>query len=117
MTKKDIKQLAKDSYTQGTLDEKKVSRIASLVDRKTLKAYIRAIKLLEQEKNVHIALADINGYNKSDFEKMFADKNITITQDPSLLLGLRVTQNDLVYDMSLQSRIQSEVLEIKQKYE
>lgn len=117
MKKKDIKKLAQASYK--TLDEKKVSQIASLLSKKDLKEYIRQLKFIEKAQEVIVALPAIKSYNKSDkfFEKLFADKKIMYQEDPSLILGAKITDNDMVYDINLKSRLEEAARQIEQNYE
>src|SRR5258706_4585561 len=104
MTKKVINQLVLASYTHEQLDSKKVARAAALLSRKDLKVYIRGLKLKEKANTISLVLPDVNLYNKS----LLGDskKNIQILEDKSLLLGVKVIDNDTVYDMSLKNNIE-----------
>ena len=119
MTKKEIEILAKDSYINNTLDEKKVLEFASYMDRKTLKSYLRALKAVEKKKNVIIALPDTKSYNTSKeiFEEVFSGKNILVQEDSSLLLGLRITDNDMIFEKSLRNSLESMINDVKKNYE
>jgi len=116
MTKRDIRKLAQASYK--VLDEGKVAKISSLLKRKDLKEYIRQLRLLEKQQEVIIALPAINGYNKpgSFFEQLFSNKRITYQEDSSLLLGVRITDNDMVYDINLKARFEEEKRMIEQAF-
>lgn len=119
MTRRQIKQFAQASYKNNQLDEKIVMEIARRLNRKNLKAYIHALKQLEKQKNVFIALPNVNAYNKSEkiFEKIFQNKRIAYQQDPSLLLGTRIQQNDMIYDFSLKKRLHTLAANIEERYE
>ena|SRR5579859_8075027 len=119
MFKKDIKKLAQVSYTNDNFDEEKVEKISNLLRKKDLKEYIRALKLIEKQKEIIVALPDIKSYNKSDnfFEKLFIKKRIIYQDEPSLFLGLRITDNDMVYDINLKSRLEEAARTIEQNYE
>lgn len=118
MTKKEIKILAQESYSGRNLDEKKVMEFSSYMDRKTVKRYLRAVKTIEKQKNVIIATASIKSYNtnKELFEELFENKNIIPEEDPSLLLGLRITDNDMIYEKSLDSSFENILTDIKKNY-
>lgn len=103
MNKKYIHQLVKASYTKDTLDSKIVEKIASLLSRADLKQYIRGIKLTEKARTLSLVLVDKKFYNKS-LVKGFK-KHIEVVEDPSLLLGAKVIDNDMVYDMSLKNKL------------
>lgn len=106
MTKKQIQQLIHASYKNDTLDEKIVAKIAQLLSRKDLKAYVRSLQLAEKSRTISLVLPNSKIYNKGVFEKVFKNKKITVTEDPSLLLGLKVIDNDMVYDYSLKSTLE-----------
>lgn len=109
MTKKQISALVSASYTKNELDSKKVEKVASLLSRADLKKYIRALKLSEKSKTISLVLPDAKLYNsnKQNFESLFKDKKIVVEEDPSLLLGLKVIDNDMVYDLSLKNSLES----------
>lgn len=117
MTKKQIRKLAEQSYK--ILDEEKAKQISSLLSRKDLKEYIRQLKFIEKQNEVIIALPSINSYNKSDkfFETLFAGKKVIYQEDRSLLLGAKITDNDIVYDINLKSKLEEAASYIQEDYE
>lgn len=114
MTKKQITQLVQASYTKNSLDKKTIERIATLLSRADLKQYIRALKLSEKAKTISLVLPDATLYNsaKKSFESLFTDKRIVVEEDPSLLLGIKVIDNDIVYDLSLKNSLDSFAKEV-----
>lgn len=105
MLKKQLKQLVQASYTKDTLDSAKVEKIAKLLSRHDLKEYIRLLKLSEKSRTISLVLPTAKIYNKSDFQGVFGSKKVVVEEDPSLLLGMKVVDNDLVYDLSLKNRL------------
>lgn len=118
MTQKDIRQLVQASYTKNQLDEKKVAKIASLLSKADLKAYVRSLKLEEKKHKVYLALATKTIYNKArkEFEKVFEGKEIVFTEDPSLLLGMRVLDNDMLYEVSLAEKLNQLTQSVEENY-
>lgn len=118
MTKRLLQQLVLASYTGKELDAKKVEEISERLSRQDLKAYIRALKLMEQQKKIYIAMPNASVYNtsKKTIESIFPDKELIFEEDPSLLLGVRVLDNDMVYEMSLKERLDSILDEVNQQY-
>lgn len=108
MTKKQINQLVSASYTKENLDSNRVEKIASLLSRADLKEYIRALKLAEKSRTVSLVLPDAKLYNGSRkfWESIFKNKKIVVDEDPSLLLGIKVIDNDMVYDMTLKNNLE-----------
>jgi len=107
MKKMHLSQLVTYSYTREKLDEKKVFAIANSLSRKDLKMYIRGLTLAEKKRKVYIAIPTKKLYNetKKIFEGIFEGKELILQEDPSLLLGARIVDNDIVYDMSLKESI------------
>jgi F0F1-type ATP synthase delta subunit len=109
MTRKIIKKLVLASYTNNNLDSKKVDKIAKLLNRQELKAYIKAIKNYEKGKSVTLLTPD-SANNKTDvneLKKLFPDKKILLEQDKSLLAGIRIIDNDTIYDFNLKNTLQN----------
>src|ERR1700704_6218106 len=117
MSKKDIRKLAQATFI--SLDEAKILKIADRLSRKDLKEYIRQFKFIEKSNEIIVALPDIQSYNKSDnfFETLFAKKKIIYIEDASLILGARITDNDMVHDINLKSRLEEVTKSIEQNYE
>ena len=121
MTKKYIKKLAMASYTKKELDSKKVKKIADLLSRNNLKQYIKELKLLENEKTITILTPAFSKQTQSDikkkFSKVFTDKKVIIDSDPSLILGVKVINNDLIYDLSLKNTLDNLNTHIIEQYD
>lgn len=109
MQRKLLTSLVDYSYSKGKLDENRVFTIAKTLSRRDLKVYIRALKLAEQKHKVYIAVAKRSVYNESKkmFKGIFEGKEIILQEDPSLLLGARIVDNDIVYDFTLKERLES----------
>lgn len=116
MDQKTLTKLALSSYTNDAIDEKKVLRVAIQLDRKDLKKYIRAIKAIERKKNLFIQVPDKNKYKKL-VEDIFSGKRLIIDEDPNLLMGIRITDDDMVYDMSLENRINAIIDKLEESYD
>lgn len=113
MTKKMIHQLVNASYKKDQLDAEAVKKIVSLLIRKDLKAYIRSLKLAEKARTISLVLPKKSVYNKTTFESLFQGKRITVSEDPSLLLGLKIIDNDMVYDMTLKQKLENFVQQLQ----
>lgn len=116
MDNKLITKLALGSYTNDTLDEKKVLRVATQLSRLDLKRYIRVLKAIERKKNLFIQVPDKKRFQKT-LEDVFRDRNIIIEEDSDLLMGVRITDDDMVYDMSLESRINKILEDLDENYD
>lgn len=109
MTKKEIKELALASYTKDKLDIKKINKIVKFFSKKDLKNYVRYIKSYEKTKNVIIEMPIVTG--KEDilrqFKKLYPGKNIQVKENKSLLAGVKITDNDIVYEQNLKNKLEN----------
>ena|SRR3989344_6068680 len=110
MTRKEIKTLALRSFIRNNLDPKKVKLFSSKMTRKQLRDYIKYIKFYDARNKITIVFPHLDKIKKTDlkaFTKLFANKKIIYHEDPSLLLGIRVINNDLVYDFNLKDSFEN----------
>lgn len=102
MDKKLIRKLVDASYSDKRLDKERVEKIASYLSQKELKAYIKQLKNRELERTVQIDSArPITDREKDAFVKRFSEKKVLFETNLSLLLGYRIRENDIIYDMNL----------------
>lgn len=118
MTRRQIKLLAQASYVRNNLDSIKCNKIADKLTREDFKRYLRILKTIEREKTVTVIVPEMTLGEKQNVEKrfgsMFKDKRIQVETDQSLVVGLKIIDNDLVYELSLRdtiSRINNYLLE------
>lgn len=116
MNSKKIDKLVAASYKEGYLDQKKVNKFASLIGRSDLKKYINGLKLVEKEKSLVIS-CPIDIQNLTKFEKLFPNKKIILKKDPSLMLGMRIVDNDIVYEFTLRNSLDKILNYIEQNYD
>lgn len=108
MTKKLLKQLVVASYKNNNLNPKTIEKIAKVLSRKELKQYIKALKTEENKRNVIVSLPYLpKNKDKKSFEGVFQNKKILYDIDKSLILGVKITKNDLVYEMSLKNSLEN----------
>ncbi len=116
MNKKKIKILVSQSYKNNTIDKSSVNRIAALLSRSDLKQYLRQLKSYESKKNIIITLPFL-GSDKKTFEKLFPNKMIVYKKDPSLMVGIKIIDNDTVYEFDLKNTLDNIISHIKQNYD
>jgi hypothetical protein len=117
MTIKLLKQLISYSYNNNLLNPKNVNRIAGLLDRSDLKLYIRAIKIQERKLSVFIDTPANNMDNKDKFNDIFPNKNISYRIDPTLMLGARITADDMILDINLNNTLDNIVKFVEEDYD
>jgi len=114
MDKKKIEKLIKISYKN--IDKKKVEEIGSLLNKADLKKYIERLKSAESENNLIISSPIDNQYEKR-FQKLFPNRKIVFIQDPSLILGVKIIDNDKIYDFTLKNSFEKIINYIEQNYD
>lgn len=120
MTKKQIEQLVLQSYTGDNLDNRKVERLIGQVSRRDLKMYIRTLRNWERKRSVEILIPD-EGYKKNIkldmIKKMFPKKRVKYSVDSSLITGVKVISEDMVYDFNLKDTLENIVEHIRKQYD
>lgn len=120
MTKKQIEQLAFHSYAKGNLDLKKIEKYSAGLSRIDLKRYIRTLKNLEKKQRVEVIIPFIN-YRKNVNEKMlkalFLKRNIKYTIDPSIIAGVKIVNDDIVYNFNLKNTLEAIIENIEKQYD
>lgn len=116
MNKKIIDKLVLGSYSNDTLDKKKVNQIASIISRSDLKKYINRLKMTEKKKNVFVS-TPLNNQDLKKIAKLFPNKKIILVQDPSLMLGIKIVDNDIIYEFTLKSALDKIASYIEQNYD
>jgi len=109
MTTKQIKNLAISSYTNNNLDIKKVRTVSKFLNRMQLKRYIQFLKNLEKNKTVVVAMPKLNDRNTLEnvLRKIFPGKKLQFFEDKSLIAGLKLTNNDIIYDFNLKNTLEN----------
>src|SRR3990167_7887065 len=116
MNKKKIDELIGASYRY--IDQKKVEKIASLLSIKDLKKYINGLKLGEKENTLIISSSSpLNNQDLKKIIKLFPYKKIILEKDPSLMLGMRIVDNDIVYDFTLKNSLHRILSFVEQNYD
>lgn len=109
MQRKLLSFLIEYSYVKGQLREDRAMKITQTLSKRDVKVYIRGLKLSEQKRKVYIAIAKRSVYTdeRKLFKGIFEGKELILQEDPSLLLGAKIRDNDIVYDFSLKERIEN----------
>ncbi|OGH38278.1 MAG: hypothetical protein A3B44_01355 [Candidatus Levybacteria bacterium RIFCSPLOWO2_01_FULL_38_21] len=116
---KQIKKLAMQSFKKGNLDPEKIKKIAPLLNRRQLKTYIRFIKKLDREKKVLVftPIDKVDQKTTSKLRGMFPEKKIEYIKRSDLIAGIRIVDNDIVYEFNVKDSLKSLASYIKQSYD
>lgn len=106
MTKKQIQKLVSESYVENNLNPEDVEIISSDLDRRELKEYIKALRKWEEKNSVVVTLPGLpTDTDKKRFLALFPDKKIIYNIDPSILVGVKIKNNDLITELNLKDTI------------
>ena len=118
MNKKIIRKLAEESYTNNILDEHTVNKIATLLSRSDLKKYTKALKNIENKKTV-IVYTPLEPQKKIQerIQQVYENKNIKYVQDPTLFVGVKIVDNDLITEINLKNTLQNLLSHLSKLYD
>lgn len=118
MNKKRFKNLVLASYKNNELSQNKVEQIANLLSKKELKGYIKELRRYEKKRTVVISLPRL--LEKDDQTKiasLFKGKRVVYMIDPSLVVGIKVIDNDLISEYNLKNTLEQIASHVKQIYD
>lgn len=115
MNKKDIKQLAQFSFTKENLDEKKVLRIAKLLDKRDLRQYIKELKLKINKNTIKVSVSSkLDKETENSLKTIFKNKKMEIIEDKDLIAGIKIEDFDNIYELNLKNTLDLMINYIKQ---
>lgn len=121
MNKTQIKKLAEKSFRNHNLDEKTIKAVASKLKRSELKEYLNQLYAAESKQTVKVFIPTESEDNLKElyksFKKIYPNKKILVAVDPNLLLGIRIENEDNIYELSLRHVLEDLVEYIKQKHD
>ncbi len=109
MTKKQIKKLVLASYTNNKLDVKKINKIVKYFTKSELKNYIKYLKINESTKNIIVEVSSMLGIEEvmRKIKKIYPDKNILIKENKEIIAGVKITDNDIIYEANLKNKLEN----------
>ena len=104
MNKKIFKKFVEECIDGNNFDEKKIEYISSKLNRENLKIFISELKKQIEKSTIYVETAfpitDKEAYIK-ELESLFPNKKIEFRVNPSLIIGVRIIDNDNVYDNNM----------------
>ena len=109
ITTKHIKKLAEASFTNKNLDIKKINRITKLLNRNELKTYIKAIKNYQNSTTITLITSKLTEKNNllKLVSRLFPNKAIVIKEDKSLIGGIKIVDNDMIYESNIKNNLEN----------
>lgn len=107
MNKQLQKKLVAVSYTNDALNSKTVAKIAEKLSRKQLKAYINGLKIQEKKMTIYVDSAvELTKKMEQEIGAHFGKKQVQVSVDPKLLMGMRVQAGDNLYRLNLHDQLE-----------
>lgn len=119
MKKTTLKKLVDASYDkQNSLDQEKVNAIAARLKRSELKMYIKALKAHETKTTVIIETpTNQSDIANLDVKNIYPGKKIIYKFAPELIMGLRIRDNDMLYEQNIAHNLDIIMSKILQSYD
>jgi F-type H+-transporting ATPase subunit delta len=118
--RREAKQLFRDSFVNGVMDENRVRQVVSKVGQLKPRGYVailshfeRLVKLEIERRTAKVESAvalspELQADVKSRLAKIYGQGlNISFAQNPALLGGLKIKVGSDVYDGSVQARLEN----------
>ncbi len=116
ISKAKIKKLVQASFKNNQIDPNRTARIAKLLKGRELKDYIKFLKRFEEGNTVTLIVPDDKISNVplivEKIKKAYPGKRLQIKTDPNLIGGMKVINDDLIYDFSIKDILEEAVEKI-----
>lgn len=120
MSIKKIKKLALKSYNENSLNEKILSLVSKKLNKKDLKVYISELKRINESRIVKVYVPNrkiLTDRMTKSLSKFFDNKELRIIEEPDLIAGLRIIDNDLIYELNLRDSLENMIEYLKKSYD
>lgn len=115
-----IKKLALKSYNGNSLNEKVIGLVSKKLNKKNLKVYINELKRINDSKIVKVYVPNrefLTNKMMQSLSKFFENKELRIIEKPDLIAGIRIIDNDLIYELNLRDSFENMIEYLKQSYD
>ena len=120
MSIKKVKKMALKSFNENSLDQKIISLVSKKLNKKDLKVYINELKRINDVKFVKVYVPDkkiMTDKMTQSLSKFFVNKELRIIEEPELIAGLRIVDNDLIYELNLRDNFENMIEYLKESYD
>jgi F0F1-type ATP synthase delta subunit len=107
MDKKQIQKLVEMSFVDNILNQESLNKVIEQLDGSELKEFLRLLTDYEKKSTVYIDHSfELTESNKKQFEDLFLKRKIVYRKNESLVFGIRITDNDMVYDLNMKNSLE-----------
>lgn len=108
LDKKFLKQLVEISFRANEFNQPVVEKISSHLSRNELKKYVDELKKEDRKRTVIVEVPTKDGELHLDqIQSLFPNKKILFRKDTSLILGMRIIDDDIVYEFDLKDSLEN----------
>ncbi len=116
MNKSFLKKVVQASFVNGVLDEANVSRITKSLSYSELKNYTTLLKReLAKLSVVVVSATSLTSEQQVETKTLYPGKSVSFKTDSTLLGGVRVIENDMIYENNIATtlhRLESHVIQV-----
>jgi len=117
MDYKRIKKIAEGSFINNKLNPKIINLVSKKLKRSELKKYIKALRQIEKKKTIYLILPEITDSKDIEYllnylKDFYPDKDVEIQKNPKLIAGLKIINDDLVYEYNVKDALNNLVSQI-----
>lgn len=103
-----MKKVVQASFVEGALNETNVSRIMKSLTYSELKNYTTLLKReLAKLSVVVVSAIPLSNEQQAETTALYPGKSVSFEIDPTLLGGMRVIENDMIYENNVANTLQS----------
>lgn len=103
-----LKSLAQHIVENGEIDKTEAKKIVSLLSPKDLRSLSEIVSLEEEKATAYVTTADeLTKSENETLQAMFKGKKIINKVDKKIGAGIRAEVYDMIYDLSIKSKVQS----------
>lgn len=120
MTIRKIKKLAEASYTDNHIDKKAINKISLILKGKELKFYVKALKNFNKRNTVEFYVPSkkmVTDDMIKSISNFFKNKIVNLIEEPSLIAGARIIDNDMIYELNLKDSLENLIDHIQKSYD
>lgn len=120
MQTKKIKKLAEMTYSGNKINEKIVKLASGKLKKSELKVYLKSLKNMQKKKVLKVYVPSkklISRDIENRLVKFFKNKELNFIEDKSLIAGIRVVDNDMIYELNLKDSFENLIEYIQRSYD
>ncbi|MEK7186571.1 MAG: hypothetical protein AAB675_04415 [Patescibacteria group bacterium] len=120
MTTKKIRKLAEITYVDREINRNILKKASLKLTKKELKIYIKSLKNIQKKIFLKVYVPSKKIFTiefRKSLEKFFENKELEVIEDPSLMAGLRIVDNDMIYELNLKDSMENMVDYLQKTYD